>query len=257
MSNAVVRLRSVSKRYGERWAVRELDLEVAEGETLAIIGPSGCGKTTILRMMNRLLEPTEGTVEILGAPATSVDPAELRRRIGYAIQDVGLFSHYTVRQNVAVVPRLLAWERARIETRVDELLDLVRLPRELGSRYPKQLSGGQRQRVGIARALAADPPLVLLDEPFGALDPITRESVQDEFIALARQLNKTFVLVTHDVFEAARLGHRIAVMRDGRIVQAASPEELFSAPADDLVARLLGRYRELLSPTAGGGPVKR
>jgi osmoprotectant transport system ATP-binding protein len=252
---AAVRMQGVCKRFGERWAVRDLDLEIGEGETFVLIGPSGCGKTTTLRMMNRLIEASEGFVEVLGQDAGALDPAELRRRVGYVIQDVGLFPHYTVRQNVGIVPELVGWPRARIAERVEALMTLVGLnPSEFGARYPRELSGGQRQRVGIARALAADPPLVLLDEPFGALDPITRESLQDEFLALSGRLGKTFVLVTHDVFEAVRLGDRVAVMRDGRLVQCATPAELVSAPADDFVRAMLGRHRrelKLMTVTLG------
>ncbi len=252
---ALVSMRGVSKRFGESWAVRDIDLELGEGERLALIGPSGCGKTTTLRMMNRLEDATTGEIEVLGERVTNADPAELRRRIGYAIQEVGLFPHYTVRQNIAVVPELLGWARARTDERVDELLEMVGLvPGEHRDRYPRQLSGGQRQRVGIARALAADPPLVLLDEPFGALDPITRESVVEEFSNLTRRLATTFVLVTHDIEEAVRLGDRIGVMREGRIVQSGSPADIVRRPADDFVKAMLGRRRRqlLLLTTALG-----
>lgn len=244
---AAVRMQGVCKRFGERWIVRDVNLEIQEGETFVMIGPSGCGKTTTLRMMNRLLEASEGTVEVLGQEVSQLDPAELRRRVGYVIQNVGLFPHYTVKRNVSVVPELLGWPKARIAERVEELLTLVGLrPNEFSERYPRELSGGQRQRVGIARALAADPPLVLLDEPFGALDPITRENLQDEFLALSARLTKTFVLVTHDMFEAVRLGDRIAVMRGGGIVQCTSPGELVAEPGDDFVRAMLGRHRREL-----------
>jgi osmoprotectant transport system ATP-binding protein len=240
-------MQGVSKRFGDAWAVRGIDLEVGEGERLVLIGPSGCGKTTTLRMMNRLEQASLGDIEVLGEHITDADPAALRRRIGYAIQEVGLFPHYTVRQNVAVVPELLGWARRRIDSRVDELLDMVGLPpAEHRDRYPRQLSGGQRQRVGIARALAADPPLVLLDEPFGALDPITREKLVEEFSALVRRLDTTFVLVTHDIEEAVRLGDRIAVMRDGRFVQLGTPADIVRRPADDFVKAMLGRRRREL-----------
>jgi osmoprotectant transport system ATP-binding protein len=242
----MVVLDGVSKRFRDAWAVRDVNLEIAEGETFVLIGPSGCGKTTTLRLMNRLLDPSEGRVSVMGQSVHDGEPAILRRRIGYVIQDVGLFAHYTVRRNVAVVPGLLGWQRVDIERRVDELLELVGLGAELGSRFPAELSGGQRQRVGIARALAADPPLVLLDEPFGALDPITREALQDELSSLARRLKKTFVLVTHDVFEAVRLGSRIAVMNAGRVEQVATPHELVRRPASELVEKMLGRHRHQL-----------
>jgi osmoprotectant transport system ATP-binding protein len=241
---AVIRTQALGKRFGESWAVRDFDLEIESGETVVLIGPSGCGKTTTLRMLNRLIEPSTGKIEVLGQDIRAVDPAMLRRRIGYVIQDVGLFAHYTVRRNVALVPELLGWDRHRIDERVDQLLTLLGLsPAEFRDRYPRQLSGGQRQRVGIARALAADPSLVLLDEPFGALDPITRESVQSEFLALSRQLDKTFVMVTHDIFEAVRLADRIVVLDQGRIVQVATPGELVRRPADVFVEAMLGRHR--------------
>lgn len=242
-----IRMRGVCKRFGERFAVRDVDLDVADGETVALIGPSGCGKTTTLRMVNRLIEPDSGTIEVLGEDARVADPAELRRGIGYVIQEVGLFPHYTVAKNVAVVPELLGWRVERTEARIRELLKLVGLAHdEFADRYPRELSGGQRQRVGIARALAADPPLVLLDEPFGALDAITRESLQYEFLNLSRRLGKSFLLVTHDIFEAVRLAHRIVVMKDGRVVQVATPGELVRAPADAFVESMLGRHRHQL-----------
>ena len=242
-----IRMRGVSKRFGERWVVRDLDLDVADGETVALIGPSGCGKTTTLRMVNRLLEPDAGSIEVLGEDVRVADPAELRRGIGYVIQEVGLFAHYTVAENVAIVPELLGWRRERSTARVRELLKLVGLPAdEYAARYPRQLSGGQRQRVGIARALAADPSLVLLDEPFGALDAITRETLQDEFLSLSRRLGKSLLLVTHDVFEAVRLAHRIVVMKEGRVVQNAPPSELVRKPADEFVESMLGRHRHQL-----------
>jgi osmoprotectant transport system ATP-binding protein len=245
---AAIRLRGVNKSFGARPALRGVDLEVAEGETVALIGPSGCGKTTCLRLMNRLLEPNAGTIEVMGKNVAEVDPSTLRRGIGYVIQEGGLFAHYSVFENVAVVPSLLGWDKQRIRARVEELLKLVDLaPADFVARYPRQLSGGQRQRVGIARALAADPPIVLLDEPFGALDPVTREALQDEFWALSRRLKKTFVLVTHDVVEAVRLAHRVVVLRDGAIVQQAPPRELIRAPANDFVAALLGRHRHQLA----------
>jgi osmoprotectant transport system ATP-binding protein len=243
-----IKLRGVAKSFGSRAALSDFDLEVAEGETVALIGPSGCGKTTCLRLINRLLEPDRGVIEIMGRDTAKVDASELRRGIGYVIQEGGLFAHYNVLQNVSVVPSLLGWPSARIAARAEELLTMVGLPPgEFATRYPRQLSGGQRQRVGIARALAAEPPIVLLDEPFGALDPVTRDGLQNEFLELSRRLKKTFVIVTHDVLEAVRLAHRIVVLRDGAIVQEAAPRALIRAPADDFVAALLGRHRHQLS----------
>lgn len=241
---SALELKGVSKRFGESFAVREVSLTIDEGETFVLIGPSGCGKSTTLKMMNRLVEPSEGTILVAGKDALGTNVAELRLGIGYVIQDVGLFAHYDIARNVGIVPELLGWPSARIRARTEELLELVGLPvATFGKRYPRQLSGGQRQRAGIARALAADPPIVLLDEPFSALDAITRERLQDEFLTLSERLGKTFVLVTHDIFEAVRLADRIGVMREGRLVQCATPREIVESPADDQVAALLGRHR--------------
>jgi osmoprotectant transport system ATP-binding protein len=241
---AAVELRGIEYALGGRAIVRGLSLAIEPGETFVLIGPSGCGKSTTLKMINRLIEPDSGSVRVDGRDVRAAEPAELRRGIGYVIQEGGLFAHYTVRQNVALVPHLLGWDERRTRDRVEELLALVGLPDvDFGGRYPRALSGGQRQRVGIARALAADPPLVLLDEPFSALDPITREHLQDEFAALSSRLGKTFVLVTHDVFEAVRLADRIAVLRAGELIQCAEPGELVRRPADPFVASLLGRHR--------------
>jgi osmoprotectant transport system ATP-binding protein len=243
-----IKLRGVAKDFGSRAALRDVDLEVAEGETVCLIGPSGCGKTTMLRLINRLIEPDRGSIEIMGKDAAKVDPSELRRGIGYVIQEGGLFAHYNVLENVGVVPSLLGWSPARIKARAEELLTMVGLPpADFAARYPRQLSGGQRQRVGIARALAAEPPIVLLDEPFGALDPVTRDALQEEFLELSRRTKKTFVIVTHDVLEAVRLAHRIVVLREGTIVQQAAPRDLIRKPADDFVSALLGRHRHQLS----------
>jgi osmoprotectant transport system ATP-binding protein len=239
-----IELRGAGKRYADASVVRDVSFAIDEGETFVLIGPSGCGKSTTMKMMNRLVEPTDGEVLIHGKDVRTVDVAELRLGIGYVIQDVGLFAHYTIARNVGLVPELLGWPEEKRKKRVEELLEIVGLPSaKFGARYPRQLSGGQRQRAGIARALAADPPVVLLDEPFSALDPITRERLQDEFLALSEKLGKTFVIVTHDIFEAVRLADRIAVMRDGRLVQCGSARDIVHTPADDQVAALLGRHR--------------
>ena len=212
---------------GGRALLSGLSLEVRQGETLILLGRSGCGKTTTLKLINRLLDPTGGEVLVEGTPTTGWDPIRLRRRIGYVIQEIGLFPHWTVEENVGVVPRLEGWEREKIKARTGELLEMVGLePERFAARYPRELSGGQRQRVGVARALAADPPIILLDEPFGALDPITRRELQQEFRSLERKLGKTMVFVTHDVREAFILGSRIALLKDGKMVLLGRPEEL-------------------------------
>jgi osmoprotectant transport system ATP-binding protein len=228
-------------------AVQELSLDVAPGEIAVLVGPSGCGKTTTMRMVNRLVEPTSGRITVDGEDISTIDAVRLRRRIGYVIQQVGLFPHQTVAANVATVPRLLGWERAKISARADELLELVGLdPSVHGKRYPHQLSGGQRQRVGVARALAADPPVLLMDEPFGAVDPVARDRLQVEFLRLQDQVRKTVVFVTHDVDEAIRLGDRIAVMREGgHLEQYAEPSAVLSDPATPYVAEFVGAERTL------------
>ncbi|MBI2348888.1 MAG: ATP-binding cassette domain-containing protein, partial [Deltaproteobacteria bacterium] len=212
---------------GGRALLSGLSLEVYQGETLILLGRSGCGKTTTLKLINRLLDPTEGEVLVEETPTTGWDPIRLRRRIGYVIQEIGLFPHWTVEENVGVVPRLEGWEREKIKARTGALLEMVGLePERFAARHPRELSGGQRQRVGVARALAADPPIILLDEPFGALDPITRRELQQEFRSLERKLGKTMVFVTHDVREAFILGSRIALLKDGEMVLLGRPEEL-------------------------------
>ncbi len=226
-------------------ALAGVDLEVARGETVALIGESGCGKTTLLRLFNRLQEPTSGEVRVAGRPARSLDPIALRRQTGYVQQEGGLLPHWTVGQNVELVPSLLGQEPGLRRRRADELLDLVGLPHErYRDRHPRELSGGQRQRVAFARAVAADPEVILLDEPFGALDALTRLELQGEFLRLKRTLHKTLVLVTHDLHEAFLLGDRIAVMKEGSILQIAPPAELRAHPADGYVGRLLSLGRE-------------
>jgi osmoprotectant transport system ATP-binding protein len=225
MSETPVELSGVSVAFGPATIIAGLDLRVATGETLVLLGESGCGKTTTLRLVNRLLAPSAGEVRVYGRSTTAWDPIQLRRRIGYVIQEGGLFPHFTVEENIGLVPQLEGWEPERIRTRVSELLELTGLPANFAARYPRELSGGQRQRVGVARALAADPALLLLDEPFGALDPLTRASLQREFAELVRRLEKTAIFVTHDVREALLLGSRICLMDKGRIVLSATPAE--------------------------------
>ena len=245
---AAIRLAGLTKRYpgAERPAVDALDLEMPAGEIVALVGPSGCGKTTTLKMINRLIEPTEGTIEIDGTPVGDLPVHELRRGIGYVIQHTGLFPHKTVGANIGTVPRLLGWDKARIAERVDELGELVGLEPSMLRRYPGALSGGQQQRVGVARALAADPPILLMDEPYSAVDPIVRARLQDELLDLQQRVQKTIVLVTHDVDEAIKLGDRVVILNvGGRLEQAAPPAELLAEPASDFVADFLGEDRGL------------
>ncbi len=244
----MIRLIGVGKRYpGGTVAVHDLDLDVPRGKIVTLVGPSGCGKSTTLKMINRLIEPTSGRIELDGQDVTTMSPVLLRRRIGYVIQQIGLFPHQTIRGNVATVPRLLRWPRARVRARVDELLEEVGLdPSTYGDRYPHELSGGQRQRVGVARALAADPDVLLMDEPFGAVDPIVRARLQDQFLAIQASLAKTVVLVTHDIEEAVRLGDKVAVFEPGgRLAQFDTPARVLGAPADDFVAEFVGADRGL------------
>jgi osmoprotectant transport system ATP-binding protein len=244
----MISLDGVGKRYPDGTvAVSDLSFDVPEGELLCLVGPSGCGKTTTMKMINRLVEPTAGRITVAGEDVRRTDPVRLRRRIGYVIQSVGLFPHLTVRGNIATVPRLLRWDRARIRGRVDELLDLVGLdPAALGDRYPHELSGGQQQRVGVARALAADPPVLLMDEPFSAIDPIARDRLQTEFIRLQREIRKTIVFVTHDLDEAVRLADRVAVFRGGgHLEQIDTPARILGAPATPFVADFAGSDRTL------------
>jgi osmoprotectant transport system ATP-binding protein len=240
--------RSVTKRYpgAPSPAVDSLSLEVGAGEICVLVGPSGCGKTTAMRMVNRLIDITEGDILLGDQSVRDRKPAELRRGIGYAIQQIGLFPHQTIADNIAAVPRLLGWPRDRIRARVDELLELISLPHDVRDRYPAQLSGGQRQRVGVARALAADPPVLLMDEPFGAIDPINRERLQNEFLRLQAEIRKTIVFVTHDIDEAIKMGDRIAVMKEGgHLAQYAPPAELLMHPADEFVEQFVGSDRAL------------
>ena len=224
-TNPVIEFRDVSYRVQGTDVLRGLSLQVAKGETLVLLGRSGSGKTTTLKMVNGLVSPTSGEVLVNGATHTDVDVIRLRRGIGYVIQEVGLFPHFTVSRNIGVVPKIEGWNDDRIQARVQELLQLVGLSPEIANRYPHQLSGGQRQRVGVARALAADPAILLMDEPFGALDPLTRDELQREFLSLQRRVNKTVVFVTHDLREALRLGSRIALMEAGKLVTVLSPRE--------------------------------
>jgi len=245
---ASLELRNVSKQYpgASRPAIEDLTLTVPAGEVCVLVGPSGCGKTTAMRLVNRMIVLTSGKILLDGASVMERKPPELRREIGYVIQQIGLFPHLTIADNIATVPRLLGWEKDRVAARVQELLALVQLPPELADRYPAQLSGGQRQRVGVARALAADPPLLLMDEPFGAIDPIARARLQDELLQLQQRVKKTIVFVTHDIDEAIKLGDRIAILREGGVLaQYAPPDELLAAPADDFVAQFVGVDRGL------------
>ena len=221
-------------------AVNDVSLTVNEGEFVTILGSSGCGKTTLLKMVNRLYEPDTGSIILFGEDISTVDVVKVRRRIGYVIQQIGLFPHYTVGDNIATVPKLLKWEKAKIDARVNELLTLVGLePKEFRDRYPAQLSGGQQQRVGLARALAVDPKIMLMDEPFGAVDSITREKLQDELMRLHQETGKTFLLVTHDIEEAFKLGERVIIMNEGRIRQFDTPDAIIRRPADPFVQSLV------------------
>jgi osmoprotectant transport system ATP-binding protein len=245
---ASVAFRHVTKRYrgAEADAVSDLSLEVQAGEICVLVGPSGCGKTTAMRMVNRTVEITSGDIEIGGSSVTARSPAQLRREMGYVIQQIGLFPHRTIAENITTVPSLLGWSRERTAARVAELLELISLPADVADRYPAQLSGGQQQRVGVARALAADPPVMLMDEPFGAIDPINRERIQNEFLRLQAEIRKTVLFVTHDIDEAIKMGDRIAVLREGgHLAQYATPAELLMAPADDFVEDFVGADRAL------------
>lgn len=247
----MIELAHVTKRFGDVAAVDDISLHIAKGKFCALVGTSGCGKSTTLRMINRLIEHSDGDIILDGQPVAAYDPVKLRRRIGYVIQHTGLFPHWTVARNIGLVPRLLKWSSADIQSKVEELMTLLGLPiDEFATKYPHQLSGGQAQRVGVARALAADPDILLMDEPFGALDPITREKLQDELARLQAQMHKTVVFVTHDMDEALRLADHLVVMREGRIVQQGSPLALLQHPNDPFVESLLGGLERGLKQAA-------
>ena len=240
-----VRLQQVTKKYDELFAVEQLDLDLQGGELLILIGPSGSGKTTTLRMINRLIEPDDGVITINDHDIMEFDPVRLRRNIGYVIQDIGLFPHMTIKENIGLVPRLEGWSDQEISDRVKHLLDFVSLPPEsFMDRYPGQLSGGQQQRVGLARALAMDPPLLLMDEPFGALDPILRKQLQDEFNVIKQEIGRTILFVTHDIDEAFKLGDRIGIMSDAKLIQIGTPEELILHPENELVSDIVDAKRK-------------
>jgi len=250
----MIRLTNVSKSFdkGNSHAVKDLSLRVEQGETLVLLGSSGCGKTTTLKMINRLIEPTAGTIEVGGEDITKQDPVELRRKIGYVFQGIGLFPHMTVEQNVELVPRILGWSIKKRKERAHELLQLVGLPSgEFASRFPDELSGGQQQRVGVARSLAADPDYLLMDEPFGALDALSREALQQELLALKEQLKKTVVFVTHDIFEALLLGDRIAILHQGKLEQIGTEKEILAAPATPFVRDLFAKPARQLANFKG------
>lgn len=236
----------VNKVYkGGKTAVKDLNMEFLPGEFIVFIGPSGCGKTTTMKMINRLIEPTSGSIYINGKNILEKDPVQLRREIGYVIQQIGLFPHMTIQQNISLIPKLLKWPEEKRRDRAKELLKLVNMTEDYLDRYPHELSGGQQQRIGVLRALAADQPLILMDEPFGALDPITRDSLQDEFKKLQKTLGKTIVFVTHDMDEALKLADRIVIMRDGQLVQIGTPDEILREPADSFVEEFIGKERLL------------
>jgi osmoprotectant transport system ATP-binding protein len=242
-AETMIRLEDLTKVFPaqDEAAVDDLSLEIYEGEIVVLVGPSGCGKTTTMKMINRIIEPTSGRIFLQGEDVTKVNPDNLRRRIGYVIQQIGLFPHMTIADNIATVPRMLGWEKKRISDRIDELLETVGIDLSYRDRYPKELSGGQRQRIGVARAMAADPPVLLMDEPFGAIDPITRDRLQDEFLRLQQEIRKTIVFVTHDIDEAIKMGDRIAILKQqSRIAQYDTPERILTDPADEFVQDFIG-----------------
>ena len=255
----MIELDSLTKQFRQKQglttAVDHVNMTVKSGETCVFLGPSGCGKTTTLKMINRLIEPTSGRIMIDGNDTRDIDKVQLRRSLGYVIQQVGLFPNMTIEDNIMVVPRLLGWNKKRMHDRACELMSMVALePRRYLSRYPNELSGGQQQRIGVIRALAADPPLLLMDEPFGAIDPINRSAIQDEFLMMQQQLRKTVIMVSHDIDEALKLADKIAMFRDGRLVQFSTPDELLAHPADEFVATFTGgdsTLKRLLLVSAG------
>ncbi len=239
----MVRFENVSMAYGENEVLKSLNLHIEEGQLVVLIGPSGCGKTTTLQLINRLLKASEGNVYVNGKDISKANPVELRRGIGYVIQEIGLFPHMTIRQNIEIVPKLLGWDEKRSRARSQELIRLVNMDERYLDCYPEELSGGQQQRIGLLRALAAEPPIILMDEPFGALDPITRDALQDEIMALQKKLKKTIVFVTHDMDEALKIADKIVLMKDGEVVQAASPAEMIRNPANEYVEKFIGSHR--------------
>ena len=248
MGEPMISLREVTKHFegSSGAAVHGLSMDIEEGETVVLVGPSGCGKTTTMKMINRLIEPSSGTITVDGTDIRKQDPVELRRGMGYVIQSIGLLPHRRIRDNISTVPKLLGWDQAKIEARIAQLVEILDLDDELLRRYPSELSGGQRQRVGVARALAADPPVMLMDEPFGAVDPIVRERLQDQFLDIQERLKKTIVFVTHDIDEAIKMADRIAILNKGGVIeQYASPEEILREPANDFVRKFVGPERGL------------
>ncbi|HKH35824.1 MAG TPA: betaine/proline/choline family ABC transporter ATP-binding protein, partial [Rubrobacter sp.] len=242
-AETMIRLEKLSKVFPgqDEPAVDDLSMDIYEGEIVVLVGPSGCGKTTTMKMINRLIEPSSGRIFLQGEDVTKVNSDKLRRRIGYVIQQIGLFPHMTVADNIATVPKMLGWDKERTSRRIDELLETVGIDNSYRDRYPKELSGGQRQRIGVARAMAADPPVLLMDEPFGAIDPITRDRLQDEFLRLQREIKKTIVFVTHDIDEAVKMGDRIAILKQqSKIAQYDTPENILTDPADDFVRDFIG-----------------
>ena len=242
-SGIMIRLENLTKTFPGQSvpAVEELSMEIPEGEIVVLVGPSGCGKTTTMKMVNRLIEPTSGRIFLEGEDVTKGNPDKLRRRIGYVIQQIGLFPHMTIADNIATVPKMLGWDKRRISERIDELLEMVGLEPSYRERFPKELSGGQRQRIGVARAMAADPPVLLMDEPFGAIDPITRDRLQNEFLRLQQEIKKTIIFVTHDIDEAIKMGDRIAILRQRSVIaQYDTPERILTDPADGFVEDFIG-----------------
>ncbi len=239
----MIRLENLSKTFPgqDEPAVKDLSMDIYEGEIVVLVGPSGCGKTTTMKMINRIIEPSSGHISLEGEDVTNANPDKLRRRIGYVIQQIGLFPHMTIADNIATVPKMLGWDKKRISDRVDELLETVGINQSYRDRYPKELSGGQRQRIGVARAMAADPPVLLMDEPFGAIDPITRERLQDEFLRLQEEIQKTIVFVTHDIDEAIKMGDRIAILQEQSVIaQYDTPENILTDPASEFVEDFVG-----------------